>query len=103
MKEISPVLFWENQIDTDAQLDKYLVMVDYLKNSGYDNFFVFDNFGNYLCHVDANGLKEINFYIGRMLHGKSTRSFCYVDVLAAKQDKVVLCNEVVNRYLQKYQ
>ena len=103
LQSISPILYWENQIDNDAQLDKFLSMIDYLKKSGYDDFFVFDNFGNYLCHMDAMELKNINLYLARMLHGKSTRSFFYVDVLAAKSDKALLCSDAVKKYLKKYQ
>lgn len=69
---------------------------------GYENFFVFDNFGNYLCHTDAASLKEVNTYLLRMLHGQSTRSFYYVDVLAAKPAKAPICRQVIAEYEQEH-
>ena len=102
LKHISPLLFWENEVDSIEQLDKYLNMVDYLLKCGYDDFFVFDNFGNYLCHVGSDGFKEVNYYLGRILRGNSTRSFYYVDVLASKKENVHICKKTIADYLEVF-
>ena len=102
LRNISPVIFWENQIDDNSQYKKYISMGSFLFESGYNDFFVFDNYGNYLCHTDINGYIEINNYIKRMLNKKSTRSFFYVDVLAAKIADVEICHKAIEDYLQKY-
>ncbi len=102
LKKISPILYWENQIDTMEQLDKYLNLGDYLLECGYNDYFVFDNFGNYLCHIGANGFKEINYYLGRILRGISTRSFYYVDILASKKENVDICEETIANYLEAF-
>lgn len=103
LRDISPVLYWENEIHTDAQLDKYKQMVNYLDDAGYKDFYVFDNFGNYLCKVDSTGMKNIDDYLGRIMHGNSTRSFYYVDVLGVKIDLVEACNKIIDAYLKEWE
>lgn len=103
LRDVSPILYWENQIDTDKQCSKFLDMVDYLSDMGYKKFFIFDNFGNYLCCVNDCSLKDINIYLRRILHGKSTRSFYYVDVLAAKNNKEDFCREIIREYVDIYE
>lgn len=102
LRSISPVIFWENQIDDISQYEKYVSMGKFLCELGYNDFFVFDNYGNYLCHTDTNGYIEINNYIKRMLNKKTTRSLFYVDVLATKISDVEICHKAIEDYLQKY-
>ena len=102
LSKISPILFWENQIDTDEQMRKFVDMVSYLGSNSYTDFFVFDNFGNYICHVDAENLKRINYYLGRILHKSSPRSFYYVDVLACKEKDNDTCQAVIDEYVKKF-
>ena len=102
LKDISPILYWENQIDNDLQYKKFLNMADYLYKYEYNNFFVFDNYGNYLCKTDYIGLKDICCYINRIQHKKSTYTFRYVDVLGCKEDKISECKKVIEEYLEIY-
>lgn len=102
LRNVSPFLYWENQIDSIEQYEKFIEMVDYLKEMGYSNFFVFDNFGNYMCEMDFASLKELNTYLLRIIQKKSTRSFYYVDVLAAKEDKYSLAKDTINEYLNNF-
>jgi FkbM family methyltransferase len=103
LQEISPFLYWENQIDTKEQFKKYLCMLEYLEKSGYRHFFVFDNFGNFLCKVDILGLKNINQYLYRILNKKSTLTFYYVDVLACKDEQENVCQSVIGEYVSMYE
>lgn len=102
LKDISPFLYWENQIDNDMQYKKFLNMADYLHKYEYNNFFVFDNYGNYLCKTDYMGLKDICGYINRVQHKKSTYTFRYIDVLGCKEDKISECENVIKEYLKIY-
>lgn len=99
---INPILYWENQIDTDDQYEKFLNMADYLHNCNYSNFFIFDNYGNYLCKTDYQGLKEICGYINRICKAKSTYTFRYMDVLGCRDDKTDICKNAIDEYLLKY-
>ena len=100
--DINPILYWENQIDTDEQYIKFLNMVDYLHDCNYNNFFVFDNYGNYLCKADYQCLKEMCGYINRIRKAKSTYTFRYMDVLGCKDDKVDICKDVIEKYFFAY-
>ena len=100
--KFSPVLYWENQIDENTQYEKYTRMGEFLEQSGYHNFFIFDNYGNYICQTKLKGYIEINDYLKRILNKKSTRSFAYVDVLAAKDCDVDICSKTIKNYLQQY-
>ena len=102
LQSISPLLFWENYFDFDGQMHKFIEMVDYLSENGYRDFFIFDNYGNYMCRVDAGSLKSINRYLGRILHKKSPRSFYYVDVLACKQEDKEICEREVEQYVKYF-
>ncbi len=102
LKDISPFLYWENQIDNDMQYKKFLNMADYLHKYEYNNFFVFDNYGNYLCKTDYIGLKEMCSYINRIRKAKSTYTFRYMDVLACKDNKVIVCKNAIDEYLNVY-
>lgn len=102
LKDISPFLYWENQIDNDMQYKKFLDMADYLYKYEYNNFFVFDNYGNYLCKMDYMGLKDICGYINRVQHKKSTYTFRYIDVLGCKENKISECKKVIEEYLEIY-
>lgn len=102
LKDISPVLYWENEIDTKEQLGKYMDVADYLYSSGYRAFYVFDNYGNYMLKTDADGLKDLNLHLWRMLRGVSNRTFYYTDVLAAKPEQASCAEIAVNRYTSIY-
>lgn len=102
LKDISPILYWENQIDNDLQYKKFLNMADYLHKYEYNNLFIFDNYGNYLCKTDYMGLKDICGYINRVQHKKSTYTFRYIDVLGCKENKISECKKVIEEYLEIY-
>lgn len=101
LQEISPYLYWENQIDDDDQLKKYLLLIDYLEDKNYTDFFCFDNFGNYLTCLTGTGLKEIDRYLARVMHQRSAQTFPYVDVLACKADEKCMCEKAIGSYLLK--
>lgn len=102
LKMVSPILYWENEIDTPEQAEQYHKMADYLDGWGYTHFFVFDNFGNYLCCVDKAGYKSVCNYLLRILQKCSARTFFYVDVLATCQNKADDCKNAINRYLSQF-
>lgn len=102
LKDISPFLYWENEIDVASQTVQYKEMADYLERNGYTHYFVFDNFGNYLCCTDKTGYKSVCAYLLRILKGTSARTFYYVDVLASKDDGVAYCDSVICQYLAQF-
>lgn len=101
--DCSPILFYENQIDNMDQMNSFNTMSEYLQEHGYCNYYVFDNFGNYLCKTDSVGMKSINGYLDRINRQISARTFFYVDVMACKDSSVAICENAIASYLKKYE
>lgn len=95
-------LYWENYLETgnDIQLKGYISLVDYLKDSGYTNFFCFDNFGNYISKGDYKFLLDMNHYLYRLNEKKTQRTFYYVDVLACKNNKLQAVQDMINNFYE---
>ena len=102
LKDYTPLLYWENQIDDEIQYGKYMECCDYLMECGYCHYFIFDNFGNYIGCVDNAALKSINGYLMRIHNFYGTRTFYYVDVLACKQEDKEEAIVMVDDYLKNY-
>ena len=103
LSKVQPLLYWENQLDNVMQHRKYVELANYLKENGYQDFFVFDNFGNFLGHTNAEGLVDIDNYLLRIQQGHSACTFNYVDVLGCKTAQVELCQKVVDDYLRAWE
>lgn len=99
LRNASPLLYWENELSDVIQHDKYMAMDSYLEKSGYTDFFVFDNFGNYLSHCTIEQLQDINNYLLRLAKGMSTRTFFYADILGCKPEQREICTNSVKSYL----
>jgi FkbM family methyltransferase len=98
LSQMDAFLYWENQIDTQDEFEKYIQLATYLRDMGYVQFFLFDNFGNYLCEGDIDVLKDINNYLMRCTLNKSARTFYYVDILACKLEKKEICRKMIKTY-----
>lgn len=100
LKATDGYIYWENQLDKDniKQRQGYIELVRYLEEAGYEDFFCFDNFGNYIAHGNGEFLIEINNYLDRMNNKKTARTFYYVDVLACKRDRVQTIKKMLNDF-----
>lgn len=99
LKDSNAFLYWENEFENEQQYEKLLKAYQYLEKMGYCSFFIFDNFGNFLCSGGIEVLRQINEYLYRMLEFRSTRTFYYIDVLACKEGSEVKVNNMINEYL----
>lgn len=95
----SVFLYWENEFSDQYQYKKYLVLYEYLEKMGYTTYYVFDNFGNFLCSGDKALLTQLCEYLYRIIEKRSTRTFYYFDVLACKENMCEQCQELLNNYL----
>lgn len=102
LRKSATLLYWENEICNDEQAKKFSEMTDFLSGSGYTAFFMFDNFGNYLCETNAAGMKDINYYLLRSQEKKSAVTFSYVDVLAAGENQHYFCRKIIQEYLSNF-
>lgn len=110
LRKMNPIFYIESSLPwgqkkdvCDSHLTECLEMDDYFVNHGYECCFVFDNFGNYLCKLKPETLKEIHHYIYRMELGKSNRTFYYVYVLACRKMYERQCREKVHQFIDDYE
>lgn len=102
LKDISPILFFENDLTDGTAFDGFNMLNKYLKENDYNDLWFFDNFGNYLGYGGHDMYRSLNQYLKRMLIYNTPRSFWYVDILAAKADKAELCSEAVRQWEDKF-
>lgn len=99
LQELSPLIYFENEIINHETYMKYQKTKQYLDSCGFSSFFVFDAYGNFLCETDMAGCIDIDSYLYRISTNMGTRSFPYVDILVAKKDKRDLCRNAINDYI----
>lgn len=96
------MLYWENYVETFAQYQKYKEAYDLLNSENYTSFFVFDNWGNFLCRGDAETLISIMDYVRRTYADCIGNTFTYFDVLACKSEDKELCENAIQKYVEQY-
>lgn len=98
----SAFIYWENYNETYDQYIKYLNAYRLLNENGYSVFFVFDNYGNYLCKGGIDVLNSILDYVQRAHTGCIGNTFKYFDVLTCKMNDVEKCERYITQYLDQY-
>lgn len=101
LKNSMAYLYWENQFVNEEQYKKLLEAYNYLELIGYNTFYFFDNFGNFLCSGNLQTLRQVNNYLKRMIENRSTVTFFYFDVLACKGEGKLVVDKVINEYMGK--
>ena len=102
LAEGTSLLYWENEIFTYEQYEKYQKAYDLLEKTGYETFFIFDNCGNFLCKADIDVLRSISAYQQRINMDWDRVTFDYTDVLACKNGDAERCRHIVDEYLGQY-
>jgi FkbM family methyltransferase len=95
-----PMLFWESGT-VDAVSFKN--MYEKIATTGYNRFWVFDNFGNLMlreCGVKI--LNDLDLYVESQYKYKCDRSFFYFDVLAATDKTAIIARDAVAHYRKKF-
>lgn len=102
INEAKPILYWENQIETEEQLNMYTDMINNLQNKGYKSFFLFDNYGNYLSEFSEEQVYDMVMYLWRIHNGLSYRTFYYYDIIACENDEDILkVKNGIRRFVSK--
>jgi hypothetical protein len=97
--EHQPVLFWENEIFSVSNLEEYMQVYGLLVDLGYNNYTLFDNFGNIMLETaDRKILRDMARYVAGLNAGLSTRTIYYVDVLASADRHHELHSRAVESY-----
>lgn len=96
-----PILFWENLIEHDFQLEGFNKLYSFLSDIGYDIVYLFDNFGNIITYTNSfDALIGINDYLFSQLKFNSPRTFYYTDVLAATQESSIAIENAIKEFKQ---
>jgi len=94
-----PLIYFEAQYETKAQLNGYLATLASLEARGYSNWSVFDNFGSLMLQTsNLSHLSQLMSYIWVQNIEKSTRTIYYLDVLAARDEDRVFVEKVLETY-----
>lgn len=95
------VLFWENLIHNNEESERLSELVIWLQKSGYDFFYVFDNFGNFLTRGNGETVRFINDYLLRIRKGYSP-GMNYTDILACKKENSTIVENAIYKYLERF-
>lgn len=99
LKHSEPILFWENEVSEDFQLEGYTKMYEVLESNGYQYIYIFDNYGNLMTQESHFAtLRNITSYLYTMKKNKQTRTFYYTDVLACTTKNLNQVKAAIKEY-----
>lgn len=94
-----PLLFFECHFRNPAQKAGYANTLGSLQRRGYDNWIVFDNYGDMLHRTsDIEALLQLLEYVERQNQRRTTRTIYYFDVLAGTQRDRRLLQDALSSY-----
>lgn len=102
IERIQAFIYFENYYDNREVHDKYEIAYDFLDENGYKYFFIFDNFGNFLCEGDKSTVKAVNDYLLRGITGDSAQTMNYIDVMTVKEEQYGDAQRAVEEYMKMF-
>jgi len=100
IKSNHPIVFVECYFSSVDQKNGILRMVRQLMSIGYDQFGIFDNFGNFVAWIDKiDILESLLDYIGRQNSGQATRTIFYYDLVAVPKTQRHLVDRALEQHL----
>lgn len=100
ISQINGYIYFENFFKNQEVHDQYDMAYEYLDKNGYKHFFIFDNFGNYLCEGNVTTIKAVNDYLMRAQKGCSAKTIDYIDVLTVSDALYENTQKVIDRYVK---
>jgi FkbM family methyltransferase len=99
LRRFKPLVFFECQIDEEAQRKGYRATFRSLAAAGYSDWTLFDNFGEIVIRtVDLDAVEQLLDYVWQQTAGRSTRTIYYFDVLAAQAQDAALIGQILKDY-----
>lgn len=100
LKLYKPILFFECQFDHLSQKTGYLQTMERLRIDGYENWVVFDNFGEVVLQTtDMQTIYQLFEYVWRQNIKRTARTIFYYDLLGATKNDIALVDRVIQDYL----
>lgn len=99
----NPILYWENEVQTNTQREGFFQLYEQLQIAGYNHIFIFDNFGNIMIE-DCNftTLKNLTNYVYSMNNQNCTRTIYYNDVLAVTGQNLEIAKNAILEYRKTF-
>ena len=100
--EQTPMLFFEADYRNIDQLKYYVDLVNHLVSKDYQFFYLFDNFGEFVCKFNiqmVDVITELFSYIWRMKTGHSHTTIYYFDILAVTDKDFDRAEQAIRDYL----
>ncbi|MDX8391765.1 MAG: FkbM family methyltransferase [Mariprofundaceae bacterium] len=95
------MLFFECMCDEMFQREGFIEFIRTLPTLGFSDFWLFDNFGNFMLHTsDLHDIEQLIDYVWRQNIDLGTRSIYYLDILATKPDDINLATDIINDYVK---
>lgn len=98
----SALIFWENFYEKPADSENYIKACEFLIENGYKKFYIFNNYGGFICPVHGNDIVYLLKYYAYSFNTPYT-TYPYYDILACKNDKIEFMDTIMNSYIEKYQ
>jgi hypothetical protein len=98
IKDARPILFFECDPQNAETVLAYQSSLEKLDNLGYHNFYIFDNYGEYVCCL--NKVSTLVDFI-RYCCAQTTRTIHYIDVVACVAADAALVESAIEEFNQK--
>lgn len=95
-----PIIFFECEFDHLFQKTGYEQTIANLQSKGYENWVIFDNFGEVVLRTnDTRNINQLLEYVWRQNTKGATRTIHYYDVLATTKKDSALIDKVIEDYI----
>ena len=95
IKEAQPIIFFECDPQEDEAFSAYQSTFEKLNNLGYNHFYIFDNYGEYVCSL--NKVSPLVDFM-RYCYAQTQRTIHYIDVVACVTKDAALVESAINEF-----
>ena len=101
ISKYKPLIYFELTPNDPSIIQSYMRVIKKLQRTSYVNFFVFDNFGNFLFDCsDLVLLEQFCNYVLRQNMHIGTRTIYYLDILAVPKSKKDIGSKILRSFLE---
>jgi FkbM family methyltransferase len=95
IKEAQPIIFFECDPQDDDAFSAYQSTLGKINDLGYHHFYVFDNYGEYVCSL--NRVSTLVDFM-RYCHTQAQRTIHYIDVVACVATDAALVESAISEF-----
>ncbi len=98
IQESKPMIYFEIFTENFAAYVNYRDTIFSLQYLGYEEFFIFDNFGGFIARCKFDFLDSLMQYVLKQNAGIFNRTIHYFDVLTCQKEDFLLVEKVLKKY-----